>query len=484
MNRRMVSQLTAYILFIELVAMLPPFFISLAQKEWGAVRGFAAAIIAGLVCGGILMLFQPKTKTFYAAEGFITTALSWIVISIFGAIPFFVSGAIPNPIDCLFETVSGFSTTGASILSDIESLPKGLIFWRSFTHWMGGMGVLVFLLAISGTAQKGAGSSIHLLKAESPGPVVGKLTPKLRSSVKILYSIYIVLSLIMVVFLLCGGMSLFDSFCTMFGTAGTGGFGIKNDSLISSSPYIQIVVTVFMALFGVNFNIFYLLLIREFSRAFRDEELRTYLAIMFSAILLITLNILSLYQNIGESLRHAAFQVVSIMTTTGYATANFELWPEFSRTVLILLMLFGSCAGSTSGGMKLARLVISLKSVKKEIHHMLHPHAVEVIQMNGNPLDNRVTKGVSVYMTVCFATIAVSFLLVSLDGFSTLTNLSAVLTCVNNIGPGFDMVGPLGNYSGFSAFSKIILSVDMLLGRLEFFPVLILLTPSVWRNKK
>ena len=351
MNRRMVARLTAYILLIEFAAMLPALGISLFQREWDAVRGFLAALGLLAATAGGLFLLRPQTKTFYAAEGFVVTALSWIIISIFGAVPFWFSGAIPNPVDCLFETVSGFTTTGASILSDVESLPMGLLYWRSFTHWLGGMGVLVFLLAVISMA-KGEGNSLHLLKAESPGPMVGKLTPKLGQSAKILYLIYIALSLIQLVFLLAGGMPLFDSLCTMFGTAGTGGFSIKNASMAAyDSHYLQTVVTVFMALFGVNFNFFYLLIVREFSRALHDEEVRVYIGLMLGSTLLITLNILPQYGSFGESLHQAAFQVSSIMTTTGFATADFNLWPEFSKTILVLLMVFGACAGSTGGGL-------------------------------------------------------------------------------------------------------------------------------------
>lgn len=484
MNRRIVARLTAYIIFIEMAAMIPPLLISLFGKEWNSVRGLAVAMAAGCLCAGLLMLLRPQSKAFYAAEGFVTTALSWVVISLFGALPFWVSGTISNPVDCFFEIVSGFTTTGASILQDVECLPRGLLYWRSFTHWLGGMGVLVFLLAVISYANKGDGNSIHLLKAESPGPIVGKLAPKIRSSAKILYGIYIALSVLMVILLLCGGMPLFDSLCAMFGAAGTGGFGIKNSSMAAYSPYCQTIVTIFMALFGVNFNIFYLLLIRDFSRVWRDEELRVYLGIMLSSILLISVNILPLYSGLGEAFHHAAFQVSSIMTTTGFATVDFNQWPEFSRAILVLLMIVGASAGSTGGGMKAARIVIAFKSVRKEISRMLHPRAVKVVQMDGQPLDNRVTKGVSVFMTVYFATVAVSFLLVSLDGCSTVTNITAVLACVNNIGPGLDLVGPMGNYSHFSNLSKLILAFNMLLGRLEFFPILILLTPSTWRKKK
>lgn len=482
MNLRMIARLTGYILLIELVAMLPAFFISLFSGESASTNAFLLTMGVLLLAGGGLLLIKPRQKAFYALEGFVTTALAWIVISLFGALPFWLSGAIPNPMDALFETVSGFTTTGASILTDVEALPRGLLYWRSFTHWLGGMGVLVFLLAVL-SASKGAGHNLHLLKAESPGPDVGKLTPKLGQSAKILYGLYLLLSVIELVFLLAGGMSLFDSLCTMFGTAGTGGFGIKNTSMAGYSVYLQNVVSVFMLLFGINFNLFYLLLIRDFAQIRKDEELRLYLIIIVSAVALITINILPLYQSPGIALKDAFFQVASILTTTGYATADFNLWPEFSRAILMLLVVFGGCAGSTAGGIKLARVLISFKSVKKEISHMLHPHAVRVVQMSGKPLDNRVTKGVSVYFTVYLAVLFLSFLLVSLDRSTIVTNATAVLTCVGNVGPGLDMVGPDGNFSHFSWFSKLVLSADMLLGRLEFFPLLILFSPATWRRR-
>lgn len=484
MNRRIVARLLSNILLIELVAMLPPLGISLYQAEWDSVRGFLLTIGVLLLCGGLLRLAKPQSKNFYAAEGFATTALAWIVISLFGALPFLLSGAIPNPVDAFFETVSGFTTTGASILKDVEILPMGLLYWRSFTHWLGGMGVLVFLLAVT-TMEKGEGYALFLLKAESPGPIVGKLTPTIKQSAKLLYLIYVALSLIEVIFLLAGGMPLFDSLCTMFGTAGTGGFSIKNASMAGyDSYYLQNVVTIFMILFGTNFNIFFLTLVREYSQALHDEELRVYAGILAGATLLISINTLQHYGGFGDALHHAAFQVASIMTTTGYATTDFDMWPELSRTILVLLMMFGACAGSTGGGMKISRIVIAFKSVKKEISRMLHPRAVRSVQMNGKTLDNSVTKGVSVFMTVYFAVIAASFLIVSLDNLGMVTNATAVLSCVNNIGPGLELVGPTRNFSVFSPLSKLILSADMLLGRLEFFPLLILMTPSTWRKKR
>ncbi|MDD3193445.1 MAG: TrkH family potassium uptake protein [Oscillospiraceae bacterium] len=484
MNLRMISNLIGKILLIELIALAPPAAISLYYQETDALKAFLITMIVLAAVGFLLCSARPKVRAFYAAEGFVVTALSWLVISVFGALPFYLSGAIPSPVDAFFEVVSGFTTTGASILSDIEALPMGLLYWRSFTHWLGGMGVLVFLLAITSFGD-GEGHSLHLLRAESPGPDVGKITPKLRQGALMLYVIYIALSVIEVIFLLCGGMPLFDSLCTMFGTAGTGGFSIKNASMAAyPSVYLQNVVTVFMALFGVNFSVFFLLLMRDFSQALRDEELRCYLGIMVGSIALITLNIHSQYQSWETALHHAAFQVSSIMTTTGYATVDFNNWPEFSRTILIILMFVGASAGSTGGGMKVSRLVICFKAAAKEISRMLHPKAVRVIRLNCKALDTRVIRRVNVFMTVYFFTVALSFLILSIDNFGMVTNFTAVVSCLNNIGPGLELVGPTGNYSHFSNLSKLILAVDMLLGRLEFFPLLILFSPSTWRRRK
>lgn len=484
MNRRMVAFLTGHVLLIEIAAMLPALALSLFHQEWASARGFLLTMAIIAAVAACLLLSRPRNKAFYATEGFVVTALSWIGMSFFGGLPFLISGAVPNPFDCFFEVVSGFTTTGASILTDIEALPMGLLYWRSFTHWLGGMGVLVFLLAIIPMGS-GEGYSLHLLKAESPGPNVGKLTPKVRQSAKILYEIYVVFSVLEVILLLCGGMPLFDSLCTMFGTAGTGGFSIKNASMAAyPSPYLQNVVTVFMILFGINFNVFYLLLLRQFAQVFRDEELRCYLGILALSTAVITCNVLPLFRSAGEALHHAAFQVASIMTTTGYSTVDFNQWPELSRGILVILMILGASAGSTGGGMKIARVVISFKSVRKEMSRMMHPRAVRVIHMNGQPLEDTVAKHVSVFMVVYFLIIAASFLIVSLDGKSMVTNATAVISCMNNIGPGLDLVGPMGNFSSFSPLSKMVLSFDMLFGRLEIFPMLILLNPFTWRRRQ
>lgn len=481
MNRRMILRLVCYILRVGAVCMLPAAFISLYKQEWAALYALCAAMAISAVLSLVTFIFKPKHKEIGAAEGFISVALCWIAVSVTGALPFFFSGAIPNFIDCIFETVSGFTTTGASILNDVEALPHGLLYWRSFTHWLGGMGVLVFLLAVVPMG-KGKNSLLHVMRAESPGPQVDKLVPKLQSSAKLLYAIYIVMTLIQIVFLLAGGMSLFDSLCTAFGTAGTGGFGIKNDSMASYSPYLQGVCTVFMALFGINFSIFYLILLRQFSQAIRNEELLLYLGIMVVSILLITINILPQFGGFGEALHHAAFQVSSIMTTTGFSTVDFNLWPGFSKTLLLMLMIFGACAGSTGGGIKMARVLLTFKASRRSVKRMLKPRSVSVVHMDGQIVSDDVIQNTYSYLAVYALTAIISVLLISIDEFSIETNISAVMACLNNIGPGLDAVGPASNFSQFSGFSKLVLSFNMLAGRLEMFPVLILFLPGAWKR--
>ena len=410
-------------------------------------------------------------------------SISWITMSLLGALPFFLSGAIASYVDAFFEIVSGFTTTGASILSDVEALPKSLLYWRSFSHWLGGMGVLVFLLALSGES-KGSGFTMHLLRAESPGPDVGKLVPKMKQTAKILYIIYIALTLINIFFLLIGNMSLFEALCTAFGTAGTGGFGINNDSLTSFSPYLQNVTTVFMFLFGINFSCYYLLLLRQFKSIFKDEELRLYIGLAVLATGLIVWNTCTTHfdGDIWTSLRHAAFQVSSIMTTTGYTTTNYDTWPAFSKGILLLLMMIGACAGSTGGGFKCARLLLMFKSLRRNIRQTINPKKVMVVRNNGNVVNEQVLSNTNAYLAAYMIITVLCILLISLDGFGFETNLSAVFACFNNIGPGMAAVGPVCNFGIFSDFSKIILSIAMLAGRLEIFPILILLSRSTWRK--
>jgi trk system potassium uptake protein TrkH len=483
MNFKMMGRFMAQIIGIEAAFMLPALFISLGYGERSAVMGFLYTLGIMVAIAGALFLFCRKAgRLFGAREGLVCVSFSWIFLSLLGCLPFFFSGAIPSFVDALFEIVSGFTTTGASILSDVEALPKGLLYWRSFSHWLGGMGVLVFLLAISSGGGKDKGFTMHLLRAESPGPDVGKLVPRMKQTAMILYIIYIVLTVINVIFLLSGGMPLFDAVCTAFGTAGTGGFGIKNDSLASYSPYLQNVTTVFMFLFGINFSCYYLLLLRQFKSVFKDEELRLYFGIAITAVVLIVLNTFQMYSTLGESIRHAAFQVSSIMTTTGFATTDFDLWPSFSKSILLLLMIIGASAGSTGGGLKVARVLLLFKSLRRSIRRILNPQKVQVVRNNGRAVDEKVLDNTNAYLAAYVIILILSFLLISLDGFSAGTNLSAVLACFNNIGPGLEAVGPTCNYSAYSLVSKIVLTIDMLAGRLEIFPMLVLLSRSTWKR--
>ena len=481
MNYKMILHTIGKILCVEAALMVPAFFISLGYGEADSMRGLATTIVLTAAIGILLLiLLVPKNKNFYAREGFFTVALAWIVISLFGALPFFFSGAIPSFVDCWFETVSGFTTTGASIIPDVLSIPRGLLYWRSFTHWLGGMGVLVFMLAI---VRMDGGQAIHLLRAESPGPTVSKMVPRMVDSSKILYGIYFGLTVVQIILYLAGGDPLFDSLCNAFGTAGTGGFAIRNDSFASYSAYTQTVTTVFMALFGVNFSIYFFLLRRKFDLAWKNTELRWYVSIILGSTLLITCNIMKLYGgDFGYSLHHAAFTVSSVITTTGFGTENFDLWPEFSRVILVLLMIVGASAGSTGGGLKVSRVVILMRAAKAELRKILHPHTVKVITVDGKPVSGETVRAVSTYFILYVLIAAVSVLLVSLDGYDLETNFTAVTSCISNVGPGLSLVGPMGNYGMFSNFSKVLLSFDMLVGRLEIYPMLILFLPSTWRK--
>ncbi len=483
MNHRMIGKLLGFLLLLECVFLFPSMIVSAIYREETAMRAVFLTMLIAAALGGVLWLIGRKAhRHFYAREGMLVTALGWIVLSAVGALPFVIAGEIPSYIDALFEVISGFTTTGASILTEVDPMSKGLLFWRSFTHWLGGMGILVFLLAIVPMGGKDGGSSVHLLRAESPGPSVSKLVPKMRQTAAILYGIYIALTVVNVLFLLAGNMPLFDSLCTAFGTAGTGGFGIKNDSMAGYSPYIQTVCTVFMALFGVNFSVYFLLLLRRFKQVFRNEELWLYVGIMLSAIAVITWDITSLFSGVGEALHHAAFAVSSVMTTTGFATEDFNLWPEFSRSILVVLMVCGASAGSTGGGIKCARLLLLAKSLRARMRQMLHPRSVNLVRVDDRAVGEDTLQGVNTYMSAYCAIAVISFLILSLDGLSMETNLTGMLACLNNIGPGLALVGPAGNYSCFTALSKIVLMVDMLMGRLEIFPILFLLSPRTWRK--
>lgn len=480
MNRSIIQYILGYVLIIEGILFFIPCITALFYWEKEGFCYLAVAFLCILI-GWLMRRKKPDNDIFYLKEGCITTALSWIFLSIFGCIPFVLTGEIPFLPDALFETVSGFTTTGASILSDVEVLSHCSIMWRSFTHWIGGMGVLVFLLAI---VPMSGGSHINLMRAESPGPSVGKLVPKVKSTARILYLIYLAMTVIEFVLLLFGGMSVFDSINTSFATAGTGGFGIYNDSLASFNPYIQWVVTIFMILFGVNFNAYYFILFRQVKRAIKMEEVKYYFIIIGISILIIFVNILDMCSDAFEALTQSAFQVGSIITTTGFSTTNFDLWPETSKTILVILMFVGACAGSTGGGIKVSRFVIMFKTVIKELRNYIHPKSIQKINMDGKPIPHEVLRSVNVYLITFLVLFVCSVFLISLDGKDLVTNFTAVAATINNIGPGLNMVGPTQNFGMFSAFSKFVLMFDMLAGRLELFPLLILFHPSVWRDKK
>ncbi len=464
--------------------MIPALFISIHDGDSLAIYGFSVAIlIIALVSGIMLLICKNAERKFYAREGLVSVGISWFVMGLFGCVPFFVSREIPSYIDALFEIVSGFTTTGASILTNVEGLTRGMLYWRSFSHWLGGMGVLVFLLAVVPTGERNEGFTMHLLRAESPGPNVGKLVPRMRSTARILYILYILLTVLNVIFLLLGGMPAFDAVCTALGTAGTGGFGIKNDSMAGYSPYIQNVCTVFMLLFGVNFSCYYLLVMKQFKAVWKDEELRLYIGIILTSIVLLTLNVRSMFGSLGETLRHVAFQVASIITTTGFATVDFDQWPAFSKAIILGLMVVGACAGSTGGGLKCGRALLIFKNLKRNTRRIVNPQKVEVVRNNGQMVSEKVLDNTNTYLAAYVIIIMVSVLVISLDGLSVTTNISAVLSCFNNIGPGLDQVGPVCNYSVFGTFSKIVLLIDMLAGRLEIFPILILASKSTWRRR-
>ena len=478
MNYAMIAYVIGWILNCEGLLMLLPCLTAVIYQE-AAGFSFVITIALCFLFGIPLTVRKPKNMVFYTKEGFVSVSLSWIVLSIMGSLPFLFSGSITSPVNALFETVSGFTTTGASILSDVESLPRCILLWRSFTHWIGGMGVLVFILSLLPLT---GGYHMNLMKAESPGPSVEKLVPKIQSTAKILYSIYMAMTILEIILLLAGGMPLFDSLTTTFGTAGTGGFGIKNDSIASYSPYLQNVVTVFMILFGINFNFYFLLLMRKPKKALKNEEVRCYLAIIAVTISIITFNIRGLYPSIMEAFQQAAFQVGSIITTTGYATTDFDTWPQVSRTILVMLMFVGACAGSTGGGIKVSRFVILLKTVNKELHLFLHPKAVRKISMDGKVIEHEVVRSINVFMTAYVLIFAFSILLIGFDNHDLITNFTAVTATLNNIGPGLELVGPSQNFSLFSNPAKCVLIFDMLAGRLELFPLLLLFVRDTWKK--
>lgn len=485
MNVKNISRTVGLILLITGIFQIFPLLIAVIDHEPRNILAYIESLCLILLVGSALLLFsRVGNRMFSAQEGFAATGLSWIFMSAFGALPFFLSGQIPSYVDAFFEMVSGFTTTGASILTDVEALSRCNLFWRSFSHWLGGMGVLVFLLAVVPGARKNGGTGIYLMRAESPGPSVDKLTPHLRQTAMILYGIYILLTALCIMCLLLGGMPVFDSFCIAFGTAGTGGFAIKNSSMGGYSCFLQTVVTVFMFLFGVNFSLYYMLLLRKFKAVFKNEELRLYFGIAAGSIVLIAINISRMYNTIYESVHHAAFQVVSIMTTTGYGTVDFEQWPAFSKAILLSLMFIGASAGSTGGGLKVSRVLLLMKSIRRTIRKALHPRRVQPVYMDGRAVSEEVCDNVNAYLAIYCVILVLSFAIISVDGFSIGTNFSAVASCFNNIGPGFELVGATQNFSIYSDLSKIILSLDMLLGRLEIFPLLLLLSPDTWSRRR
>ncbi len=478
MNRSMIVYILGHVIRLEGVFMMLPCLVALYYKEQAGLYFIAVGAVCVLL-GAVLTARKPKNHVFYLKEGCIATAFSWIFLSFFGCLPFVLSGEIPSFTDALFETISGFTTTGASILSDVEVLSYSMLFWRSFTHWIGGMGVLVFLLAI---IPLNGGSHINLMKAESPGPSVGKLVPKVKHTARILYIIYFALTIIEIIFLLAGRMPIFDALCTAFGTAGTGGFGIRNDSMMSYSPYIQWVVTIFMILFGVNFNAYYYIIFRNIKKALCMEEVRYYFLIIFASVGIIFVNLLDTAARAADSIRHAAFQVASIITTTGFSTVDFNLWTQTSKTVLVLLMFVGACAGSTGGGIKVSRFVVLVKTVGKELTSYLHPKGVKKIKIDGKPVEHEVVRAINVYFISFMIIFAASVFLISFEGKDLITNFTAVAATINNIGPGLEMVGPTQNFGVFGHFSKYVLMFDMLAGRLELFPLLVLFNPVLWKE--
>ena len=478
MNFRIIAYIVGWVCNFQAIFMVLPCITALVYQEH-EFFAFLISMILCLIVGIPLTARKPKNKVFYTKDGCVAVALSWLALCIFGSVPFVLSGSIPHPIDAFFETVSGFTTTGSSILTDVEVLPHCILMWRSFTHWIGGMGVLVFLLSLLPLA---GGYHMNLMKAESPGPSVSKLVPKVQQTAKILYSIYIGMTLLQIVLLLIGNIPLFDTLCIAFGTAGTGGFGIKNDSMGSYSTYCQIVTTIFMILFGVNFSAYYLILTKKIRQALKFEEVRYYLGIIAAAILVIGLNTMHLFQNLGVSIQQAAFQVGSIITTTGFSSADFNQWPALSKTILVLLMFVGACAGSTGGGIKVSRILILCKAAKKEFQLYLHPNAVKKIKMDQKTITHDILRSTNIYLTLYLLIFAVSMLLISLDNFDMTTNFTAVTATLNNIGPGLEIVGPMGNFSSFSYFSKCVLIFDMLAGRLEIFPLLLLFFKGTWKK--
>ena len=479
MNYRMLRYLLGCILLIEAILLLLPTAVALIYQE--DILPFIYTISLLLIVSVPSVILKPKNTQIYAREGFVCVSAAWILMALFGALPFIFSGVITNPVDAFFETVSGFTTTGASVLQAVEHLPKGILFWRSFTHWIGGMGVLVFMLAILPSA---GGEAIYLMRAEVPGPTKGKLVPKMRQTALILYGIYIVLTLIEVVALLFCQMPLFDSLVTSFATAGTGGFSILNNSIAGyQNPAAEWIIAIFMLLFGINFNLFFFVLIGKTKDVFKSEELRAYLGVVTVAVVLILVNTYQMFDSFGQGLRTVFFQVSSIITTTGFCTVEFNDWPVLSKTVIVLLMMIGACAGSTGGGLKISRILILAKNIVREIKHMIRPKSVNVVRVDGEVVPDETLRSATGYLTVYITVSILTMLLISIDGLSIETNLTAALSCVNNIGPALGEFGAFGNFSPYSDFSTFVLSLSMLFGRLELVPMLVLFSPYAWKKR-
>ena len=481
MNYKYVLKKLGNILLIESFLFFMCMLISIHYKE--NHLPFLITIIITSIFGISLSLIKTKRTTYYAKEGLLITTLSWVILSIFGTIPFIIDGCIPSFIDAFFETVSGFTTTGSSILSNVEILPKGILFWRNLTHWIGGMGILMFVIAILPMTND---NSMNIIKNESPGPFKGKLVPKLRDTAKWLYGIYFLLTLLEIILLYIGGMSLFDSILNSFATAGTGGFAIKNSSIaFYNNPYFEYVIGIFMMLFGINFNVYFFMIMRKFKLAFSNEEMKSYLIIILTATLLITFNILSITSNFFEAFRLSFFQVSSVITTTGFSTTDFNLWPQFSKIILFILMFFGACGGSTGGGIKISRIVIAVKKMFIDLTSLVHPNAVKFVKFEGKKVEEKHINKIGYFIILYFVLIGLITLVVSLDNFDFETTLSSVVACISNIGPGLGLVGPMGNFSMLSNLSKIALSIAMLLGRLELYPIILFLSPTFYiRNKR
>ena len=481
MNRRMILVRIGQMLILESILLIFPLIVSFLYQEMRSITAFSTTIAITAVLGLLIVLFvKPRNRVIYAREGFAIVASAWVLLSLFGALPFFFSREIPNYIDAVFETVSGFTTTGATILNDVEKMSHGMLFWRSFTHWIGGMGVLVLIMAIVPTD---SGRSMHIMRAEMAGPVIGKLVPKIKDTAKILYIIYLILTVLEMIFLLIGGMPLFDSVVHALGTAGTGGFGIKGDSIASYSPYLQWVIIIFMYIFSINFTLYYMLTLKKFMLVVKNTELWVYTSIVLVSTGFITYSIYPIYNNFHDSVRHALFQVVSISSTTGYSSADFNMWPNFAKAVIFLLMFIGGCAGSTAGGLKIARVMLLSKIVKRDIGHLLHPRSVSSVKLEGKTVDQNTLQGVSAYFSLYVFLICYTFFIISFEPFDLETNLTAAISCVNNVGPGFSSVGPMSSFEGYSDISTAVLTLAMLFGRLEIYPLLLALSPRSWFTK-